>query len=220
MQTATKLSSKFRGPRGTLQARTHIETFADAVMLLPTAPPAVSLASPTQSRGWTISFPVDFECDASMKCLTQAFGQTRCPTVGVQWSSEQSGKASSRSSYCTSLADRHTRSRSSCSASCQISWRSIHSVRSASSPASPHVRVCRHRLGSHQRSPWNTTGKENWVQNMLNDQKDKLCNNLEVSNRKNQFQTQVVTDRGNPLSELTREPCKMEEKSPVPRRSM
>ena len=35
---------------------------------------------------------------------------------------------------------------------------------------------------------------------MLNDQKDKLCNNLEVSNRTNQFQTQVVTDRGNPLS--------------------
>ena len=32
---------------------------------------------------------------------------------------------------------------------------------------------------------------------MLNEQKDKLCNNLEVSNRTNQFQTQVVTDRGN-----------------------
>ena len=29
-----------------------------------------------------------------------------------------------------------------------------------------------------------------------------------------------LTDRGNPLSELTREPCKMEEKRPVPRRSM
>ena len=68
-------------------------------------------------------------------------------------------------------------------------------------------------LGLHQRSPYVTTGNENWVQNMLNDQKDKLCNNLEVSNRTNQFQTQVVTDRGNPLSELTREPCKMEEKT-------
>ena len=65
---------------------------------------------------------------------------------------------------------------------------------------------------------------------MLNDQKDKLCNNLEVSNRTNQFQTQVVIERGNPLFEpiergnplleLTREPCKMEEKRPVPRRSM
>ena len=72
-------------------------------------------------------------------------------------------------------------------------------------------------LGLHQRSPYVTTGKENWVQNMLNDQKDKLCNNLEVSNRTNQFQTKVVIDRGNPLSELTREPCKMEEKRPVPR---
>ena len=47
-------------------------------------------------------------------------------------------------------------------------------------------------LGLHQRSLWNTTGKENWVQNMLNDQKDKLCNHLEVSNGANQFQTQVV----------------------------
>ena len=55
---------------------------------------------------------------------------------------------------------------------------------------------------------------------MLNNQKDKLGNYLEVSNRTNQFQVQVVTDRGNPLSELTREPCKMEEKRPVPRRSM
>ena len=34
---------------------------------------------------------------------------------------------------------------------------------------------------------------------MLNDQKDKLCNNLEVSNRTNQFQTQVVIERSNPL---------------------
>ena len=40
-------------------------------------------------------------------------------------------------------------------------------------------------LGLHQRSPWNTNGKENWVQNMLNDQK--LGNNLEGSNRTNQF---------------------------------
>ena len=36
----------------------------------------------------------------------------------------------------------------------------------------------------------------------------------------NQVQTQVLTDRDNPLSELTREPCKMEEKRPIPRRSM
>ena len=84
-------------------------------------------------------------------------------------------------------------------------------------------------LGLHQRSPWNMTGKENWVQKMLNDQKDKLCNNPEVSNRTNQFQTQVVIKRGNPLLEpiergnpleLTREPCKMGEKRPVPRRSV
>ena len=42
-------------------------------------------------------------------------------------------------------------------------------------------------------------GKENWVQNMLNDQKDKLSNNPEVSNRTNQFQTQAVIERGNPV---------------------
>ena len=34
---------------------------------------------------------------------------------------------------------------------------------------------------------------------MLNDQKDKLCNNLEVSNRTKQFQTQVMTDSGQPF---------------------
>ena len=58
---------------------------------------------------------------------------------------------------------------------------------------------------------------------MLNDQKDTLCNHLDVPNRANQFQTQVVIDRGNPLLEpidrgnplleLTREPWKMEEKT-------
>ena len=42
------------------------------------------------------------------------------------------------------------------------------------------------------RSHWNTNGKENWVQNMLNDQK--LGNFLEVSNRTNQFQIQVVKE--------------------------
>ena len=36
---------------------------------------------------------------------------------------------------------------------------------------------------------------------MLNDQKDKLCNNVEVSNRTNQIQTQVMIERGNPLLE-------------------
>ena len=64
----------------------------------------------------------------------------------------------------------------------------------------------------HQRSPWNMTGKENWVQNMLNDQK--LGNYVEVSNWTNQFQIQVVRERGDPLLELTREPCKMEENVP------
>ena len=41
--------------------------------------------------------------------------------------------------------------------------------------------------------------KENCVQKMLNDQKDKLCNNPEVSNRTNQLQTQVMIELCNPL---------------------
>ena len=64
---------------------------------------------------------------------------------------------------------------------------------------------------------------------MLNDQRDKLCNHLKVPNRTNQFQTQIVIERGNPLLEpierenplfeLTQEPRKMKEKRPVLRRS-
>ena len=64
---------------------------------------------------------------------------------------------------------------------------------------------------------------------MLNDQKDKLFNSLEVPNRTNQFQTQIMIERGNPflepmerdnpLLELTQVPRKVEEKRPVPRRS-
>ena len=50
-------------------------------------------------------------------------------------------------------------------------------------------------------SPRNMTGKENWVQKMLNDRMDKLCNNSKVSNRTNQFQTRIMIERGNPLLE-------------------
>ena len=41
------------------------------------------------------------------------------------------------------------------------------------------------------------SGRKAWQEeeNMLNDQKDKLCNHQEVSNRANQFQTHVVIDR-------------------------
>ena len=85
-------------------------------------------------------------------------------------------------------------------------------------------------LGLLQRSPCNMNGKENWVQKMFNDQKDKLCNKSKISNRTKQFQTQIMMERSNPLLEpiewgnqllkLTREPRKMEEKRPVPRRSI
>ena len=51
------------------------------------------------------------------------------------------------------------------------------------------------------RSPWNTSGRENWFQNTLNDQK--LGNYLEVSNRTNQLEIQFVSERGDPLSRTT-----------------
>ena len=63
-----------------------------------------------------------------------------------------------------------------------------------------YEKYARH-LGLLQRSPWGTTGVENWVQKMLNDQKDKLCNTSKVSNWTNQFQTQIMIERDNPLLE-------------------
>ena len=59
-------------------------------------------------------------------------------------------------------------------------------------------------LGLLHRSPWKMIGRENWVKNMLNDQTDKFCNNPKVSNRTNQFQTQIMTEQGNPLFALRR----------------
>ena len=84
-------------------------------------------------------------------------------------------------------------------------------------------------LGLHQRSPWNTIGKESGSEHAQRPE-GQVVQPSGSSQRANQFQTQVVIDRGNPLLEpidrgnplleLTREPCKMEEKRPVPRRSM
>ena len=75
------------------------------------------------------------------------------------------------------------------------------------------------RLGLLPRSPWNMTGWRNWVQKLLNDRMDKLCNSLKVPNLTNQIQTQIMIERGNPLSGATQGPRKVEEKRPVPRRS-
>ena len=93
----------------------------------------------------------------------------------------------------------------------------------------PFTRKYLRQLGFHQRTPWNMIRKENWLQKMVNDQKDKLYNNPEGSNRTNRFQTQLMIERGNPLIEpiergnplleQSREPCKMEEQRPFPRRS-
>ena len=67
------------------------------------------------------------------------------------------------------------------------------------------------KLGSHVRKSLHVTSvstknlfetrmeKENWVQNTLSDRK--LGSYLEFSNRTNQFQTQIMTERGNPLLE-------------------
>ena len=71
------------------------------------------------------------------------------------------------------------------------------------------------------------TGSENWVQKLLNDQIDGQV--VQQFKSSHQFQTQIMKERGNsllepiergnPLLELTRESCKMEEKRPVLRRS-
>ena len=73
-------------------------------------------------------------------------------------------------------------------------------------------------LDLRRRSHWNTNKRENWVQNMLNDQKS--GNYLEVSNRTNQLEIQFVRDRGDLISRMTWVVCKMEQKRPVLRRSM
>ena len=55
-----------------------------------------------------------------------------------------------------------------------------------------------------QRSTWNMTGWKNWVQKLLNDQKDKLFNNLKVSSQTNQIQTQIMMiERWHPLFAVT-----------------
>ena len=68
-------------------------------------------------------------------------------------------------------------------------------------------------LDRHQRSNWNTDGRENCVQNMLNDQKSGSY--LEVFNRNNQLKIQFVSERGDPLSRMTWSVCKMKENVPV-----
>ena len=69
-------------------------------------------------------------------------------------------------------------------------------------------------LGLLQRFPWNMTGWKNWVQKLLNDRMDKLFNNPEVPNQTNQIQTQMMIERGNPLSGVTQGPRKVEDNVP------
>ena len=80
-----------------------------------------------------------------------------------------------------------------------------------------------------QRSLLKIIGRKKLVKKLLNDQRDKFGNNFKVPDRTNQFQTQIVIERDNPLLEpierenplleLTQEPRKMKEKRPVLRRS-
>ena len=61
----------------------------------------------------------------------------------------------------------------------------------------------------------NMVGWKNWVQKLLNNQMEKLCNNPKVANQDNQIQTQIMIERGNALFALKEE----QEKHPVRRRS-
>ena len=60
--------------------------------------------------------------------------------------------------------------------------------------------------------------KHDWKRE-LGSEKDKLCNHLEVPNRANQFQTQIMIERGHPLWAATQGPRQVQEKRPVLRRS-
>ena len=52
-----------------------------------------------------------------------------------------------------------------------------------------------------------------WVQKLLNDQRDKLFNNLKVPNQTNQIQTQImVIERGHPLFAVTQVTRKVQDK--------
>ena len=64
-----------------------------------------------------------------------------------------------------------------------------------------YTRKCMRFLVSLHRSLWNASGKENWVQNTLNDVK--LFNNSEVLNQTNQIQVQIMMERRNPLVAVT-----------------
>ena len=73
------------------------------------------------------------------------------------------------------------------------------------------------------------TGRENWVQKLLDNQKEKLRDKQKVPNQTNQLQTQIMIERGNPLLEPiergnpllkpTQGSRQVEEKRPVLRRS-
>ena len=43
------------------------------------------------------------------------------------------------------------------------------------------------------------TGRENWVQKLLNNEKEKLFNNPKVPNQANQIQTQIMIEKGQPV---------------------
>ena len=54
-----------------------------------------------------------------------------------------------------------------------------------------------------QRSPWNMTGRENWVQKLLDNQMEKLFKKLKIPNQANQVQTQIMIELGHPLFAVT-----------------
>ena len=64
-----------------------------------------------------------------------------------------------------------------------------------------------------QRSPCNMTWKENWVQKLFDNQKEKLLNNPKIPNQTNQIQTQIMIERWHPLCAATQGPRKVQEKT-------
>ena len=62
-----------------------------------------------------------------------------------------------------------------------------------------YTKKCMRHLDLLRRFPWNMIGWRNWVQKLLDDQKEKWLDKQQVPNQPNQSQIQITIERGDPL---------------------
>ena len=62
-----------------------------------------------------------------------------------------------------------------------------------------YTKKCMRHLGLLQRFPWNMIGWRNWVQKLLDNQKEKLLDKQNVPNQPSQTQIQIMIERRDPL---------------------